>query len=429
MSVSAVCDGCGKKYHLDDRFAGRKAKCKACGAAFSVPVIAAPAGAGPVIQQRAPGAPQGAGRPVPRASARPAPAPKPPLAEGEFDLSALDDVEKSGEIDDSYRPAELPAAGGGGSRRGTAAPEHLQIAGPAKAKSGDSKPPPMALFLVGGMLLFGVVCLIIYKVANRNKTVATPNGPVYKPIFDNDGKPVTSQSIAQRMAENRQAAIDAVAPTAVAKVQGTVRTVFPELGIAQNEGEVTRYVINFTEPNLGEPMNVALYVRSGEIAPHSLPCLLMPATMNSPLEGETSTEADLNEAGVLAAGGFVVVVYDVSRFAPNNRPQRLGDTVREFVESEGGWHFARNAAGLVFSKAVVVDPKRVYVFGRGESAGLAVHLAAADKRIGGIVLEAPVCDIAATLGSPAGELEKVSLKAGAGGGAIGVGVVLAPVML
>lgn len=37
MSILVACSKCQKKYKVDDKFAGKKAKCKACGTAFSVP--------------------------------------------------------------------------------------------------------------------------------------------------------------------------------------------------------------------------------------------------------------------------------------------------------------------------------------------------------------------------------------------------------
>src|SRR5688500_918626 len=37
MSVKAVCTGCGKAFNAPDQYAGKKVKCKVCGAAFRVP--------------------------------------------------------------------------------------------------------------------------------------------------------------------------------------------------------------------------------------------------------------------------------------------------------------------------------------------------------------------------------------------------------
>jgi len=37
MSINVQCPGCGKRYKVDDRFAGKKAKCQSCGGAIAVP--------------------------------------------------------------------------------------------------------------------------------------------------------------------------------------------------------------------------------------------------------------------------------------------------------------------------------------------------------------------------------------------------------
>src|SRR5258706_111877 len=46
MSIEFRCDGCGKAYKVGDALAGKKARCKACGAVMVVPAAAA-AGASP----------------------------------------------------------------------------------------------------------------------------------------------------------------------------------------------------------------------------------------------------------------------------------------------------------------------------------------------------------------------------------------------
>jgi hypothetical protein len=40
MSINVQCPGCGKRYKVDDRFAGKKAKCQSCGGAIAVPAVA-----------------------------------------------------------------------------------------------------------------------------------------------------------------------------------------------------------------------------------------------------------------------------------------------------------------------------------------------------------------------------------------------------
>ena len=42
MSLVAECRGCGKQYKVDEKFAGKKAKCKNCGAAIAIPAAPPP---------------------------------------------------------------------------------------------------------------------------------------------------------------------------------------------------------------------------------------------------------------------------------------------------------------------------------------------------------------------------------------------------
>src|ERR1700744_320422 len=42
MSISFSCDSCGKSFTVDDKFAGKKGKCKQCGATMQIPNGATP---------------------------------------------------------------------------------------------------------------------------------------------------------------------------------------------------------------------------------------------------------------------------------------------------------------------------------------------------------------------------------------------------
>src|SRR5438105_2234896 len=108
MSIKVGCIQCGKVYQVDDRFAGKKAKCKACGNVLEVPA-AAPrpavnaAAKVAVASASARQATAKPAKPVQRAARQPAAAPA--ASAGEFDFSAMDDIERSGTIDDSPQAA------------------------------------------------------------------------------------------------------------------------------------------------------------------------------------------------------------------------------------------------------------------------------------------------------------------------------------
>jgi hypothetical protein len=142
MSIKVGCISCGKIYQVDDRFAGKKAKCKTCGATLEVPAlnkgtaaIGAAPGATPLRPKttaatsgaRVSGAPQRVVKQV--AAVEP--------SGGEYDLSAMDDIERSGTIDDTPQApvklapvAEAPAKK---SVKGTVAPAYLRGGGAAAA--------------------------------------------------------------------------------------------------------------------------------------------------------------------------------------------------------------------------------------------------------------------------------------------------------
>ena len=353
MSVAAQCGGCGKKYTLDDRFAGKKAKCRECGVVFSVP--GAPLTA-PVITTAPPNTAENPqARPPARRPAPPRPAAR--VEPGEVDFSALDDIEQSGKIDHAYvAAAPMPPTATSPRGRGSAAPAHLHPSAmkAAAATSPVDGKPKIALFVTAGLVLFGLVCFGIYKFTATKKEDVVAFKP---PVFKDDGTGLTAEKYLRNIEARRQAEKDAVPARAVEKLALPVRTTFPELGAAQPNGNVNLFNVQLADPNLGEPMTVAVVAPGGEVAPNSLPCILLTATMADPLEGETLSEADLDEATAYARAGFAVFLYDTSRYSPNARPQKPGACVEEFMQSDGGQHFARNAINLVFARGTMVDPQ------------------------------------------------------------------------
>ncbi|MEZ0266945.1 MAG: hypothetical protein ACAI43_19625, partial [Phycisphaerae bacterium] len=86
MGITARCGSCDKAYKVDDKFAGKKIKCKACGGVVAVPKVVsavpldAAAPARPARQSAAPAR---------TAPARQAPPPPPPLDDPFDNLDAL----------------------------------------------------------------------------------------------------------------------------------------------------------------------------------------------------------------------------------------------------------------------------------------------------------------------------------------------------
>lgn len=397
MSIRAQCGACGKTYQVDDRFAGRKATCKACGEAMLVPGTrvpsaksAAPAQAVPTSAQR-----------QPAKAAR-----KQEAADGEFDFSGLDEIENSGTIDHSYTPPpvaltrERPDRG-----KGTPAPAHLVASGGARAGSGQgsegAKRNAQSLIILGVVVvaLIGGVYYMMTRDSGAKPTVAAKPAAPADPDDDPGALDGTASGArkfaaheAKKAAARHQEQMDAVPLQDVPPLPFPVRTKFPELGDVQS-GPMDRYAWTLNDGNLGEPMGITLYLPTGAHAPHSLPCIMLSAAMFDPLEGRTSTENDVIEAAGFVENGFAVMVYDASRFSFGNRPQDAWSCVMEFMQSEGGMHFARNAMNLLEARAVMVDMNRLYAVGEGGSGTMALNLAANDKRIRAVATLSPMCDL------------------------------------
>jgi hypothetical protein len=132
MSIAARCGDCQKLYKVDDKLAGKRVRCKACGGVVEVPAQsetrAAPASArAPAGPPRAPAASNRspAGTPSRKPAARPAP--PPPQEDDPFsNLDALMSLEGSGTVTDDPPPVRTPKPA-----RTTAAPSGDGILAPA----------------------------------------------------------------------------------------------------------------------------------------------------------------------------------------------------------------------------------------------------------------------------------------------------------
>ena len=513
MSIKVSCDGCGKTYQVDDRFAGKKAKCKACGQGMQVPGARVPANASPpaaksTLKTSAPSSPKA----VTKSSRKPVTSDG---TDGEFDFSALDDVERSGAIDHSYQaPAMIaapPEKARSASAKGTTfadAKARNTPAGKVKVVEGpktfaESMIPGVMGYVFIALMVIGIVGLANEKLGGmvalglgalgilfcvfaklRTLSMARDEGfgtylmyrfvPFYsfyyvctrwddagdsvlswmkgatmlvlafillvraggidqvlgRKVDASDGVSMKSRNVAKapeaqseddmvfpegstmservaaRRAARLQADKDAVGAHDVEPNLLPVRTEFPELGDPEEHG-MTAYVIALNGQFQGEPSNLTLYVPNGPHADHSLPCVLLSASKEDPLEGRTITENEINEAGVFIRGGFAVMLYSTSRWAFNARPRNVTSCVTEFIQSDGGMHFARSAVNFLAAKAVMIDMNRLYAVGQGGSATIALNLAAIDPRIRAVATFSPVCDVAQEIGMP---LEDVELR-------------------
>jgi hypothetical protein len=132
MPIVTTCGECGKSYRVDDKFAGKKAKCKACGAAMVVPT----------------------------------PPPPPPVAktsDDDFDFGALADMEGSAKVDASAPMAMTAPPPAAAKEPKSSAPAALGV--PTRTVKPKAKAPKFQLlsganagvfflFCAGGVLIF-----------------------------------------------------------------------------------------------------------------------------------------------------------------------------------------------------------------------------------------------------------------------------------
>jgi dienelactone hydrolase len=401
MSISAACSVCGKIYKLEERFIGKRAKCKTCGEEFVVRAgaVSGATVTGPILS-----------------AANAVKAAPPPEGDGEFDFSNLDDIEKSGTMDESYRPPEIAPAPTGERPRGTAAPAHLRQSVNAAPPVEKSMKPTVIAFVAGGIAITVVTFFIMHKMVGSSSDSPPLIANIKAAAKENisDGTGLTAQKFVANAEARKQADRDAIAPVQIPPLTYPVRTTFPELGDLQNDGFHDRYLVQLSGEYLGEPMGMVLYVPSGTHGAHSLACIMLAPAMDNALEGNTSTEHDIKDAAAFVELGFAVMLYDTSRYSILDRPRTPGFCVVEYAQSDGGTHFARNAMNLMASKATMIDMKRVYAVGWGSSATVALNLAAMDHRIRAVAAVSPVCDIAGHLGTPAAELEHTNRVSGIG---------------
>jgi hypothetical protein len=186
MSIKAVCTGCGKAFNAPDQYAGKKVKCKVCGAAFRVPGTAATASDAPRATPVKPAAAAAASSSSARATARkPAPAAAPVAAadddQGEYDLSGGGDdwsALESAAPAPSYNPSAVapapaykPSAAAAGASRGTVFPSTAQ---PMSARRNVIAPGqgmhPLMMVQIGAFAL-PVLLLVLGKII---PVLATP---------------------------------------------------------------------------------------------------------------------------------------------------------------------------------------------------------------------------------------------------------------
>lgn len=146
--ISAKCGGCGKVYKVEERLAGKRVKCKACGGTFSIPKVMAgvPLGAGKAVAAKAAVGKVGVAKAPVAKPARAVAAPVSTASAVEDDpfnnLDALMSLEQTGTVDDSPPPVPMTPptyASAAGKRRGPIV-EYVNEEGTTSSRPHRSQP-------------------------------------------------------------------------------------------------------------------------------------------------------------------------------------------------------------------------------------------------------------------------------------------------
>jgi hypothetical protein len=131
MPIRARCSDCDKGYAVDDRHAGRRLKCKACGAVVEVPATSS--AAAPASAPASARTPRPAAAPARPAASRPAQRPQPAAqSEDPFgNMDALLSLESGGTVAEEPPPLAPPPLPPAGRRAAAAAPSGQVAEAPA----------------------------------------------------------------------------------------------------------------------------------------------------------------------------------------------------------------------------------------------------------------------------------------------------------
>jgi hypothetical protein len=401
MSIQVSCAGCGKSYRVDDRFAGKRAKCKACGNEMLVPAAAA---AAPRVAAGAGAAPAPAKTKVAAAGAAAAkPAVRKPVqvekSGDDFDFSAIDAIEQGGEVDDNYvAPVAVATSPDASSsrRKGTAYNPGTAAAAEAAAAGSASKSSPMMLRIAIGVALaaaLGVTAMLIrgiFHTANSTKTVAAGDD------LDKDPSLSLGEKMAIRHQRQRDADKEAASWREVEKVTVPQRKEFPELTDKDtSDAEVDQFNVTLSGQFQGEPISMEIYVPVGQHAPKSMACILGTPLEAGVLQGYARGKQDWQYKQLAHEIGQVVVSFDLSKWGMLNRPENLEEGPLELMQTDCAYHCARDVIELCLARLPMIDPGRLYVMAPNAGGRMALYWATLDPRIRAVATWDPVCDVMA----------------------------------
>lgn len=373
MTISVSCDECFQEYRLNDTLAGKKVKCKECGAVIQVP------------------------------------------AADVDDVEFLDDdLEDDADDEDDYvapskrkggnRPPPVPKAKA--RRVETPPPIPSKKAGKTKKKSSGYRDPlddvPTWVVLTVMWTVIGVMCILFWVLGGKGGGLQAANGP----------GPNLNQPFG---AAGMGVPAGPVAPAALFPVANVPVPALPDLPPLAQVLTPPSLTTSITLPagiGPGASSQMRIWMPQGQHALHALGCVFMPPHeanfLSGAAIGDVSDPEALKEAFPLLqpclSAGFAVVAFSVdgelqglenlgSDFSALQKLHR--DAYQRFQAGQVGLVNLRNAVEWVSTKVHQIDPARLYIGGVNEAGSLALLGAAHEPRLKGCVVVDPVCNVAA----------------------------------
>jgi len=178
------------------------------------------------------------------------------------------------------------------------------------------------------------------------------------------------------------------------------------------EPGIDSYSMTISGTGPGLPMRIKLYLPSGTLPRHALPCVLIAPAGTRLVHGMRLSSDDTPEHLPYVRAGFCVLAYELSGDVRGSRDgqvkfRELREPIRRFMAADGGLRNAAWAIDYVLARVPEVDPNQLYAAGHSSAATMALNLAASDPRIRGVVAYAPACDVVSYWGQDLETLDRM----------------------
>jgi fermentation-respiration switch protein FrsA (DUF1100 family) len=376
MGISVFCSGCQKQLNLDERFAGKKVKCKKCGGVLAVPTTSTAAPRTVPARPVAAGAARPASVPRP-AGHRPPPPPPPPPPRDEFDDGpSLDDLESLPTPE--VKPLVVPA--------------QPTVYTPSKASGIASSVGSGTLGVAKKILFFDMK-----KVLGGAFAILLIVGTTAK-IYRAYTKISGSDPLGNAIADARSAA-----PAASATVNFPDRPPMSSAGPGIVAGEVR------LTNRVGITISVKVYLPEGNYAAQSLPAVMIAPAGSMCITGIALTNGDTEEHLPYVRDGFAVIAYSLSGgFSgdPNTNRRGLQQAAEQFHAAGGGTIDAQDALSYALARFPEIHPDYIVAAGHSSAATHALMLSYKEPRIKAVAAYSPALNLQERFGADASVLQR-----------------------